>query len=333
MNRLDVIGLSDAIVDQFFDTDENELANLELKKGSFAGVSSSEQIALLTKLNRQPKLVQGGGTVTNSLAVIKQLGGSCGLIACIADDHNATVLENELNLAGIEFLGQKIANQSTGLCLSLVSPDGDRTMRTCVEVSNFLHPDRIDESAVARSKWLYISGYMLARGTLTWSAVIRATELAQKHGTKIAFTLSDTWLIKSFRSQIEELLPKVDLLFGNQAEICELVSQSDFTTALCLLKEKVANYVITLGDKGVQVRYDGKDFYSPAFPCTPVDLTGAGDMFAGAFLYGITRAHFNIDEVLRRACYLSMQVISKVGARLESAEQVLRFWDEAPTLS
>jgi len=157
------------------------------------------------------------------------------------------------------------------------------------------------------------------------SAIREAIRIAKKHGVKIAVTCSEAFVVNVFGDAFFEALKSADLLFCNETEACAVAKAENAKDAFAKLKGIVPSTVVTAGPAGAFVRHAGVEAHVPAFPCTPKDLTGAGDMFAGAFLYGINH-DVAPDRAARAACFLAMKVITQVGARLHHGTK--QFWEE-----
>ena len=216
--------------------------------------------------------------------------------------------------------------RSTGTCVAVITPDAERTMRTCLGVSSHLSDKHVDEERIAQSSWLFIEGYVFANPDTGQHAIRRAIEFALKHGTKIAITCSEAFVPAAFSEPFHEALRKTDLLFCNAPESMAVTGKQDSESAFHALKELVPNSIVTDGPHGAYVRYQNEETHVPAFACQPRDLTGAGDMFAGAFLFGITHG-YDASIAARGANYLCSRVISQIGARLQ--EDAVQLWREA----
>jgi sugar/nucleoside kinase (ribokinase family) len=187
-------------------------------------------------------------------------------------------------------------------------------------------PRHIDADRIKKSEWLFIEGYLLANPGTGQEAVRHAVAVAKAHGTKIALTCSDAFIVTVFGDMYFEVLKQADLLFCNASEAMATTRTDSALAAFQQLNTLVPNAVVTDGPHGAHVRYQGIEAHVPAFAAEPKDLTGAGDMFAGGYLYGIT--HGLAPQVAARgANYLAMKVISQIGARMHHG--VRELWMEA----
>jgi len=325
MKPFQLCGLGNALVDIFVEVSDAEFASLGYERGGMQLVDLPEQTALLHKYQKhEPKLVSGG-SVANSIIAFSQLGGRGAFIGCVGDDRYGLFYVSEFEELGIEIGNPIIVNESTGTSVCIITPDAERTMRTCLAVSSHLAARHVDEQRIANSEWLFIEGYVFANPETGQTAIREAIRVAQKHGTKIAITCSDAFVVNVFGDALHDALEHAELFFCNESEACAATGAGTAEEAFQKLKDKVPSAVVTNGPHGAFVRHGGVEAHVPAFPCQPKDLTGAGDMFAGSFLYGIIHG-VPPDQAGRAASFLAQKVITQVGARLHQGTKL--FWDE-----
>jgi sugar/nucleoside kinase (ribokinase family) len=325
MKEFKLCGLGNALVDIFLEVSEEEFASLGFDRGSMRLVDVDEQKALLARYQKhEPKLVSGG-SVANSIIAFSQLGGSAAFIGCVGDDRYGLFYSSEFEELGIDIGNPIIVNESTGTSLCIITPDAERTMRTCLAVSSHLSARHVEARRIQNSEWVFIEGYIFANPDTGQTAIREAIRLAKQHGTKIAITCSDAFVPQIFGEVLNEALKSTDLFFCNEAEVCAVADARNAEEGFNKLKGKIPSLVVTNGPHGAYIRHDGVDTHVPSFPTEPKDLTGAGDMFAGAFLYGILHGA-SPQKAALAAAYLSHKVISQVGARLHHGTR--QFWDE-----
>jgi len=318
-------GLGNAIVDIFLELSEPEFRSLGFERGGMQLVDLPAQTVLLDRYQKhEPKLVSGG-SVANSVIAFSQLGGGGAFIGCVGDDRYGLFYTNEFEELGIDIGNPIIVNESTGTCLCLITPDAERTMRTCLAVASHLAARHVEEERIRNSEWVFIEGYVFANPETGQTAIEKAVRLARQHGTRIAITCSDAFVVHAFGDALHAALRHADLFFCNESEACAVTGGSSAEDAFEKLKDKVPAAVVTNGPQGAYVRYGGVEAHVPAFPCEPKDLTGAGDMLAGAFLYGVTHEVPPV-KAARAACFLAQKVITQVGARLHHGTR--QYWDE-----
>ena len=322
MKRFDVCGLGNAIVDIFIEVSDDEFQSLGFERGTMRLVESEEQQQLLARFHdadHDLKLVSGG-SVANSMIAISQLGGTGALIGCVGDDRYGLYYVDEVEQLGIDMGNPILVGETTGTCLAIITPDAERTMRTCLAVSSRLAAKHVDPERIAKSRWLFIEGYVFANPDTGQHAIREAIRAAKEHGTQVALTCSDAFIPEVFGDAFREALDASDLLFCNAPESMAVTGASDSAQAFAKLREMVPNCVVTDGGNGAFVSFAGDQGHAPAVACEPKDLTGAGDMFAGAFLYGVTHGVPPIAAA-RAANFLSHKVITQVGARLHHGAQ------------
>ncbi|MCU0704623.1 MAG: adenosine kinase [Fimbriiglobus sp.] len=319
MKQYHLCGLGNAIVDLFVEVTDDQFAALGFERGTMRLVDHAEQQTVLAKFAAvDPRLVSGG-SVANSVIGFAALGGRAAFIGCVGDDHYGLHYQSELSGLNVGLGNPIVANQPTGTCCALITPDAERTMRTCLGVSSHVSAShvRADRRLIEQSAWLFIEGYLFSNGDAGQGAVREAIAIAKAAGTKVAITCSEAFIVHVFGEPLFEALKQADLFFCNASEACAAANARDSQEAFQKLAAMVPNCVVTDGPAGAYVRWDGKEYHVSANNVTPKDLTGAGDMFAGAFLYGVTHG-VPADKAAKGANKLAAMVISQVGARLHT---------------
>lgn len=325
MREYQICGLGNAIVDIFIEITDAEFAELGYERGSMRLVELTDQKMLLDRFqDREPRLVSGG-SVANSIIAFSQLGGDAAFIGCVGDDRYGLFYASEFEELQIDIGNPVIVGAATGTCVALITPDAERTMRTCLAVSSHLAERHIDAQPIRNSDWLFIEGYLFANPT-GQGAIREAIKVAKQHGVKVAITCSESFIVELFHEPFFDALRQADLIFANEREACTLAKATTAEEAFGKLRDIVPKCVVTAGPQGAFVRFDGTESHVAAFACHPKDLTGAGDMLAGAFLYGVTHGAAP-QHAARAACFLAMKVITQVGARLHHGTK--QFWEEA----
>lgn len=315
MKSLDVCGVCNGIVDIFSDISEGDFGGLGFEKGTMRLVQADEQKDLLKRVGAKSPVMRSGGSVANSMITIAQLGGKSAVCCNLADDEYGRFYRDECLSLGMKVPVPLAKAGATGTCVVLVTPDAERTMRTALGASVELAPHHIDSQVVADSKWLFVEGYVFSNSDAGREAIKESVRVAKESDTKIAITCSDAWIVHGFGTHLNEALEHAHLIFANEEESSALAGASDIHAAGRALKERFPHVVLTAGPRGAFIWWEGEELHVPAFPCEPRDVTGAGDTFAGAFLYGITRG-LKPQDAAHRACFLARHVIAQVGARL-----------------
>lgn len=322
---VDVCGIGNGLVDILVRIEEAEFQRLGYPKASMHLVELAEQRKLLGGLRHHRPTMASGGSVANSIIALAQLGAATGFLCSLGDDEYGRLYIHEMNQFGIELGGELSEGEATGTVAILVTPDAERTMRTCLAVSARISAAHVDEELIARSKWLFVEGYLFANPEYGQEAIRQAVTFARANGTKIAVTLSESWVVEHFRPALDATLGDTALLFSNLNEARALTGLTQPQEVFAAIRTIAPNVVMTAGPDGAHISYEGTVQHVPAVRCDPLDLTGAGDMFAGAFLYGITQGTPPVDAA-RAACFLSSKVISQIGPRLH--EGTRQFWEQ-----
>lgn len=323
--EFDLIGLGNSLVDILLELTDAEFTPLGFEKGTMRLTERDDQQKLLTAFgDHEPRLVSGG-SVANSVIACSQLGGKGAFIGCVGDDRYGLHYTEEFTELNIDFVNAPLVGEITGTCVSIITPDAERTMRTCLAVSSHLAARHVPANKIAAAEWLFIEGYVFANPNTGQYAIREALKAAKASGTKVALTCSDAFIPQVFGDVFREALKQSDLLFCNATEAMAVAGGSSAEEAFAKLKDVVPNAVVTDGPNGAFIRFRGAEHHVAAFACKPIDVTGAGDMFAGSFLYGITHG-VAPEKAARAANFLAMKVITQIGARLHHGAK--QFWTE-----
>lgn len=317
--KYDVFALGHALVDTEFLVSDEQLHALGVVKGEMTLIDNSRQAELLTRLEMLPKHQACGGSAANTLATLLQLGGSGFYCGKVGDDLAGQFFADELKAsgAGVHVVPDPI--QPTGHCLVFITPDAERSMNTCLAASALVAASDIDEHLLARSQWLYLEGYLVS-GASGLAALQQAQLLAQKHQVKVALTLSDVAIVRYFEAQLHSLTDTgIDLVFCNQAEAFAFCQTQDLLEAGRCLSQFSQRWVITCGADGALL-FDGQQLIKvAAIPVAAVNTNGAGDTYAGAFLYGLTQG-LSFEMAGRLAACAAARVVAQAGPRLNERE-------------
>ena len=321
MRQYDVYGLGNALVDIEYHVDVDDLSALNIQKGVMTLVDEARQSAIVDCLGSQEANRGSGGSAANTVIAVSQLGGRAFYSCRVANDALGRFYIDDLTRAGVQTNAgvAGLPHGVTGKCLVLVTPDADRTMNTFLGVSADVSPEDVDREAIRESQYVYLEGYVLT-GEHGKSAAKFAQQRARSCNTRVAISLSDPNIVNYFRSSVEELLEGgVDLLFANEDEAKCVAQTQQLDTAVQYLKGIAREFVITCGAQGALV-FDGRVLHRiPPVPTQAVDTVGAGDMFAGAFLYGVTHGmpHRQAGALASAA---ASQLVASMGPRLKTAD-------------
>ncbi|HEY5824229.1 MAG TPA: adenosine kinase, partial [Cyclobacteriaceae bacterium] len=276
---------------------------------------------LMKAIDMKKSKMTGGGSAGNTVTAINQFGGKSYYSCLVAHDTLGKFFLDDLKRNGIDtnITYDKCPEGHSGRCLVMTSPDAQRTMNTFLGVSSFLSPEHLDEEAIKNSSFLYLEGYLVA-SPKGLEAMKAAKKIAEANKVSVALTFSDPSMVKYFSSQMEEIVgASVDLLFSNDEEAMTFTGTNSVNEAREKLKKVAKRFVITMGANGALI-YDGDTFIQiEPYKVQAVDTNGAGDMFAGAFMYAITHGH-SYAEAGKLASLASSRVVSQWGPRLETVQ-------------
>ena len=314
--RYMVYGIGNGIVDRQVKATDAELLALQLSKGRMELADAQEQAGILAYLGDREGELHAGGSAANTIVGIAQMGGSAAYACSLAEDDAGRHYRSEFADLGIRLTGAGKPDDPTGLCLVLVTPDGERTMKTCLGASAQLGPEDIDEATVAASQWVYLEGYLLA-GETTRAASFHAMDLARRHGSRIAFSFSDRFVVEAFGDDLKRIVSTyADLVFANESEAEAYTGASDPQASLAALRRECANACVTCSERGSYVHLNGEGHYVPALKTQAVDMTGAGDIYAAGVLYGLSSGAAP-ERAARLGARVAYDVVRQMGARLE----------------
>ncbi|MBE9223632.1 adenosine kinase [Cyanobacterium stanieri LEGE 03274] len=323
--KYNVYGMGNALVDMEFEVTPALLSQLKIDKGVMTLMDEAQQKHIIEQL--PPPCKQAcGGSAANTLVAISQLGGK-GFYSCKVahDDSGAFYLQDLINCGLDTNLRQNNRPEGiTGKCLVLVTPDADRTMNTFLGITGNLSTAELNPEAIKDSQYLYIEGYLVS-SPIALESAIEAKKIAQQAGVKVSFSLSDANMVNFFREGVEKIIGDgVDLLFANQDEALKMANTDDLTIAVDYFKTLAKTFAITLGKKGSLI-FDGEKLMEiPPYPVTAVDTVGAGDMYAGCLLYGITNG-LDWYSSGKLASLASAKLVTSFGPRLlkEELQEIL----------
>ena len=318
--KYDIYGMGNALVDMEFQVSDAFLQTMGVEKGFMTLVDEERQFELLDYLRSEHSARSGGGSAANTVVANALFGGSSFYTCLVSNDEMGDFYTQELGRAGVDTnLAENRPEGVTGKCLVMVTPDAERTMNTYLGISESLSADQLRPDALRDSEFVYSEGYLVTSPTAR-PAVAEAMRLAREAGVRTALSFSDPSMVKYFRLGLEEIIGDgVDLLFCNREEALLWGGCRTLAKAVDDLRRIAGAFVVTLGGEGALV-FDGYALHEiEPFPVTPLDTNGAGDMFAGAFLYGITH-DMTYAEAGRFASLAASKVVKVFGPRLKPEE-------------
>ncbi|MBY6211875.1 adenosine kinase [Microbulbifer agarilyticus] len=323
MHQYELYGIGAALLDTEIEVTDSDLKTLGVDKGVMTLVDDARQQQLVDDLKNHLVTASHacGGSGANTIIAASYFGLDTFYSCKVADDANGNFYRDNLAAAGVNYpeVLNNAAVGTTGKCLVLITPDAERSMNTYLGISAELSVNELDSDALAQSRWAYIEGYLVSSPTGR-AAAIALREQAESSGVKTALSLSDPMMVQLFHDGLKEMIGGgVDLLFCNQDEALQYCATDSLQEAAQTLRKHSKAFAITLGADGALL-WDGEQEYRVSSPkVNAIDTNGAGDMFAGAFLYGINRG-MSFTDAGELACRAAAQVVSQYGPRLR-AEQ------------
>lgn len=312
--KYDVTGIGNAIVDIIGRSDDSYLAQVGAAKGSMRLVDADEINKIYVGMG--PAVETSGGSAANTLAGVASFGGRAGFIGTIADDEFGRIFAHDIKSIGVTFNTTPITGaMPTSRSLILVTPDGERTMNTFLGSSTQFDETHLDRALIRDSAILYLEGYLFDRDEAKRAFKAAAKE-AKAAGRKVALTLSDGFCVDRHRAEFLSFIRNgVDIVFANESEITSLYETSNYNDAASQARKDIKLAVLTRSAKGSHILSDGHDIEIAAMPIEKVvDTTGAGDLYASGFLFGVAN-NLPLETSGKLASLAAAEVISHIGAR------------------
>jgi sugar/nucleoside kinase (ribokinase family) len=326
MKKYDVTGIGNALVDIEFKVTDQFFWDNKVEKGLMTLVDEDRQNALMNVINTEEAKKQCGGSAANTVIAVSQFGGSSYYCCKVANDELGYFYLEDLKNSGVDnsLEGKAPEEGITGKCLVMVTEDSERTMNTFLGITQNFSTKDINDWAIKDSKYLFIEGYLVTSPNGK-EAMMHAKKVAEQAGTKVALTFSDPSMVKYFKDGFEDVIgPSVDLLFANEEEAMLFTGKDTLSEAREEMKKAAKHFVITQGKNGAMI-FDGETFIDiEPYKTVAIDSNGAGDMFAGAFMYGITNGH-SYAASGKLASMASSKIVSQFGPRLKwhEAKEIL----------
>ena len=313
--KYDVLGIGNAIFDVLVKTDEGFLESHGMTKGSMALIDEARAASIYRDMG--PATEMSGGSAANTIVGIASLGARAAYVGKVKDDQIGRLYTHDIRAAGVAFETAPASDgPATGCSYILVTGDGERTMNTYLGAAQDLTVADIDAGEIAASRMIYLEGYLWDPKNAK-DAFVKASQIAHQSGREVALTLSDAFCVDRYRGEFLELMRggTVDVVFANEAELHSLYQPSDFDGALGELRKDAKLGVVTRSEKGCLVASREGIIAVPAFPVDSIiDTTGAGDLFAAGFLFGLVRGAGH-EKAGRLGALAAAEVIQHIGAR------------------
>ena len=321
MSHYDLYAIGNALVDTEYEVSDAQLQALGVDKRHMTLIDAARRSALLGGLQGLHGRRTGGGSAGNTVVALAQLGGRAFYSCRVANDELGAFYRADLEAKGVHTNLSHTAAPAgqTGACLVLVTPDAERSMSTFLGATADLDSSSLHPHDLARSRIYYMEGYLAASPT-GLAAAVQGRALARAAGVKLAATLSDMSMIKFCRAGLEAMVGDgLDYLFCNEEEAQVWCGSTDLAVLTAQMARLARVVCLTRGPHGCLLLEAGQVTELPATPVMAVDTNGAGDMFAGAFLYAVTQGQSHADAA-RLANRAAARVVSQYGNRLATAD-------------
>ncbi len=319
MKQYDLYGIGNALVDIEASATEEFLSENNIIKSCMSLVDASRQNHLLSNLRNKIEHKSCGGSLANSTIATANFGGNCFFSCVVADDEMGRFFHRDLRHKHIDtnLDSQPLIKGDTSTCLAMITPDADRTMNTFLGVGGQVSVQHINDNAASQSKVIFLEGYLISSDS-GWLAMQRLVEISKSNKSLCAISLSDPVLVKGFRNRFVEIIKSgIDLIFMNEEEALALSETNTIQEAYDWLKQNCLNFIITCGEDGC-LGWDGEQkIHTSAPKINKLDTIGAGDMYAGSFIYAIIKG-LSYTEAAEIACYCASLIVSQYGPRFES---------------
>ncbi len=330
----DVYGVGHALVDIQYTVSPAFLEQFDIEKGIMTLVDEERQKQLIEAVKEAPVTRASGGSAANTMIAIARFGGRAYCAYQLGVDEWGDFYQEDLEKAGVQSNPANRSQGPTGQCLVFITPDADRTLNTFLGVSSNLGPAQIESPVIADSQYIYLEGYLLGSAS-GFAACCKAQKLAQQHRTAVSLTLSDPAMVGLCKERFDQLIQTgVDLLFCNEEEARAFTGASEREQACRTLAGSVATACITCGADGAILYADGQRCEIPGVQVEAADTTGAGDIFAGGVLFGLTNG-LSLADAGKLGSYAAAQVVSQYGPRLgrdlhDEISTILAHFDQSP---
>lgn len=316
MSKYNVYGIGNAIVDLQVPGSDDDLKVLALEKGSMLLVDEAKQATILDYIKAADINYASGGAGANSIIALAQLGARVAYGCVVGDDERGDFYLEEMLTLGVKVINPPTVGAPTGTSVIIITPDSERTMNTHLGATSGFSKQHVNDELIRESEWLLIEGYLFCT-EIGQEAIWHAIAVAKDSGCKVLLTLGAKFIPEVFRSEVVAAAEQSDLIICNLEEAKTLAQTTDEEQVFSALERLCSKAVMTMSERGAWVFWEGEVVKVPAVPTTVIDSTGAGDAFAGAFLYGILQG-YSPEKAAKLGCSFAAKVVAQYGARLKS---------------
>ncbi len=307
-------GIGNAMVDIIIEVSDAELIPINIPKGSARIITEEESKKFFERFKDHPKKIMSGGSTANTFAALGHLGIPCIFCGCVGNDEFGVLFEKQLTDEGVTARLER-SDKATGHVFTFVTPDGQRSFAGCFGAARDIHKGFVKDEDVEQCAVVYTEGYLLEHQAGKESA-IKAMDLGKRFGALNALDIGSPHLISGIHRELKTILKTyIDILFLNEDE-AKAFTGHDVDTAAEMLRHMVKLVIIKLGEKGSMVCSEKSSSNVPCFYVKPVDTTGAGDLYAAGFLYGLAKGQSS-EKAAYLGSYVASKIVSQLGARLE----------------
>ena len=321
MPKYHVYGVGNALVDLEYEIPDSILSELNIDKGLMTLIEEERHHELLEKLKGIESTPCGGGSAANTITAVAQLGSQAYYSCKVANDTTGEYFLKDLTGSGVttNLTTQTLAAGHTGKCIVLITPDAERSMNTFLGITREISVAELDEAAIRDSQYVYIEGYLVPEINAR-AAAVKTHEVAKAAGVKTSLTLSDPNMVNFFKDALLEIIGDgLDLVFSNEEEAKLMFDAKNLEEAVTGMRKIARQFAITRGSEGALV-FDGKQLHEiAAEKITPLDSTGAGDIYAGAFLHALTH-DMPFTRCAELAGTAATTLVQQKGARLSNEQ-------------
>lgn len=315
----DVVGIGNPLLDLTFFVTDDELSELGYKKGSMTLVDENESGRILLTLGEKTPAISPGGSASNVLAGVGMLGGRAVFLGSVGNDKHAETYEQETVRAGVLPRLSRIIDRTTGHSIALITPDGERTFATHLGASSYTPPSSQTKEDIARSRIAHFEGYQIDDRLQRADLVFQMKE-AQKHDTLVSLDLNDAGVVARNKETIEQIIREfVDIVFANEDE-ARALTERDPDEAVVKIGAIAPVAVVKRGSGGSYLQSGGNLYKVPAYPARVKNTNGAGDSYAGGFLFSVAR-NLSHGFGAHIGSYSASRVVEEDGARLSAEGQ------------